>query len=97
MSIIAEWLINPEIWIIIGIIFVILEVFVAGMVALPIGLAAFGMSILVYVDGKYWLADQRLVSSWENILIVFSALTVICVIALRYLLKKEDRPDINKY
>ncbi len=97
MNILAEWLSNPQIWIIAGILLIVVEVLVGGMFALPVGVSALGMAVLMYADEQSLLGESRLLTDWEDILIAFAVLTVVSVGVLRLLFQRKDEGDINKY
>ena len=97
MNILAEWLSNPQIWIIAGILLIVVEVLVGGMFALPVGVSALSMAVLMYADEQTLLGESRLLTDWEDILIAFAVLTVVSVGVLRLLFQRKDEGDINKY
>ena len=97
MDILAEWLSNPQIWIIAGILLIVVEVLVGGMFALPVGVSALIMAVLMYADEQTMLGESRLLTDWEDILIAFAVLTVVSVGVLRLLFQRKDEGDINKY
>ena len=72
MNILAEWLSNPQIWIIAGILLIVVEVLVGGMFALPVGVSALIMAVLMYADEQSLLGESRLLTDWEDILIAFA-------------------------
>jgi len=94
MNMLFDWLTNAQLWVIFGIVLVIVEVLAGGMFALPIGVSAMSMAALIYADG---LGESRVLTSWEGILIIFAALTVVSTGILRILFQKKDEGDINKY
>ena len=97
MSFLVDWLTNAQVWVIIGIVLVIVEVLTGGMIALPVGVSAICMAGLLYADHLSWLGDSPMLKEWEDILIVFAVLTVVSTGALRFLFQRKDESDINKY
>ena len=93
----TDWLTDPQIWIIAGIALIIIELFIGGMIALPVGISALGMAGFVYADGIHFFSASQLVTTWEGILILFAVLTIVCVGLLKFLFRGNGTDDINKY
>ena len=94
MSIIVEFLANAQVWVIFGISLFLVELVAGGMFALPVGVAAMGMAALLFVDG---FSEPRVLTGWEEILVVFAIFTVLSTGILRRVLQKKHEVDINKY
>ena len=97
MSVLIEWLTSSQIWVIVGISLIIIEMLAGGMFALPVGVSALGMAALIYADELGWLRDARVLTDWEDVLMVFALLTVVSTGVLRFLFQRKDEDDINKY
>jgi len=78
-------------WLIAGLLLTVMEVLAPGVIFLWLGVAAFAVGILL-------LAGLEL--TWQNQFIVFGLLSVISVIAGRYVVKKRptetDQPALNQ-
>ena len=100
--VVYDWLLRPEIWIIIGLILIGLEVLLDGSMAifLPLGLAALFNGALIYLQESQLFGDTIFMDSWDDTLVPFVIFAVIAAFALRYYArhrKTDDTPDINKY
>ncbi len=94
----SYWIFQPHIWLILGLILLIADIFL-GFVLLPFSISAFIIAALIYADKNLVFVDFIFFESWRDILIYYSVLIVISLIALRYILqsRKKDKSDINKY
>ena len=89
-----------KMWIILGILLVIGEIFVGGFIFLSFGIAAFLVSIFLYIQFEFH--DLPLIlESWREVIIAYSVLIVIVsVISRRFLPSKTNKEfsnDINEY
>ena len=89
-----------ETWIILGILLVISEIFVGGFIFLSFGIAAFLVSIFLYIQFEFH--DLPLIlSSWRDVIIAYSVLImIVSVISRRFLPSKNNKEfskDINEY
>lgn len=87
-------------WIILGILMVISEVFVGGFIFLSFGIAAFLMSMLLYIQFEFH-GLPLILESWREVLIAYSVLiATVFVISRRFLPSRANREfsdDINEY
>jgi membrane protein implicated in regulation of membrane protease activity len=95
----AYWLLEPQVWIIAGLVLVIADIVLGyGFFVLPIGVAAFLISALLAVDAGGYL-DFKMFDSWRDIMIWFSILSVASIGVLRLVFQKHknQEKDINDY
>jgi|TARA_B100001971_G_C18206214_1_gene547777 membrane protein implicated in regulation of membrane protease activity len=88
-----------KVWIIIGVLLIIIEIFDNNFFFLPIGLAALFTAFSLYVDQKDYISELNLLNSWSIILIYFAFLSILSVYILRFIFHSriEKNKDINKY
>ena len=91
MDLLAACLTAPQTWIIIGISFIAVELFVGGLFALPVGVSALGMADLIYADALRWISVAPVPASWKEVLMVFAVLALATVAFRVQLLSKQDR------
>ena len=87
-----------KVWIIIGVLLIIIEIFDNNFFFLPIGLAALFTAFSLYVDQKDYISELNLLNSWSIILIYFAFLSILSVYILRFIFHSriEKNKDINK-
>lgn len=99
----SYWLFIPEVWIILGIILIVLEVTMDGSMAifLPLGLAALLNGLIIYLQETAALgANTILLDRWENTLISYALLSIVFTLALRFFVRHkrtDTTPDVNDY
>ncbi len=101
----AQPLLQPETWLILGLILVGLEILVDGSWAifLPLGVASLVNGGLIYAHNTWlpgWMPGLALLDNWAATLLSYLVLAVIATIALRYYVrhrKIDNTPDINQY
>tara|TARA_Y100001968_G_C18795510_1_gene453216 strand:- start:213 stop:518 length:306 start_codon:yes stop_codon:yes gene_type:complete len=94
----SYWLFLLQFWIILGIIFVGLEILDGSLIFfLPIGLGSFSNSLLLYLQEFEFMFDYQLVSVWHHTLISLAVFSLIFSYSLRFLNFKKDIEDPNKY
>ena len=94
----SYWLFLLQFWIILGIIFVGLEILDGSLIFfLPIGLGSFSNSLLLYLQEFEFMFDYQVVSVWHHTLISLAVFSLIFSYILRFLNFKKDIEDPNKY
>ena len=98
---VAYWLFRPEIWAILGILLVLLDILLGfAFFILPIGLAAFIMAALLYGQQNMWYGDMVLFGVWRDVGLGFAVLSILSI-GLVKLVFQRDRgtrdEDINRY
>ena len=93
------WVFLPQIWVVICIFLVVVELFDGNMVALPVGVAAIIMAAAIHGQNELWFGDFVLFDSWRTVMFYFATLSLVCIGLLKYFfqfrLKKND--DVNEY
>ena len=100
MSLLVYWILLPEFWVITGILLIAVDFTIgADLFLLPIGLAALLIAALLYAQENLWFGDVILFGTWKQIIIWFSALSVISIGIIRFSFqrRRKDEPDINDY
>tara|TARA_B100000524_G_C23369364_1_gene268864 strand:- start:151 stop:456 length:306 start_codon:yes stop_codon:yes gene_type:complete len=94
----SYWLFLLQFWIILGIIFIGLEILDGSLIFfLPIGLGSFSNSLLLYLQEFEFMFDYQVVSVWHHTLISLAVFSLIFSYILRFLNFKKDIEDPNKY
>ena len=99
----SYWLFVQEVWIILGILLIVLEVTMDGSMAifLPLGLASLVNGLIIYLQETAALGTNTiLLDRWENTLISYAALAIAFTIALRFFVRHrrtDTTPDVNDY
>ena len=106
MSLLAPlsyWLLLIEVWLILGLFFVILEVTLDGsmVIFLPLGIGSFMNGAILKIQHSTPMDSFAfLPETWEQTLISFAVLSVLSSITLRLIArhrKTDSTPDVNDY
>ena len=102
MNIFGVWLLTYELWVILGIILIILEVTLDGsfVVFLPLGVASMINGLLMAMQKHAVLKMDILIEHWGHSLVSYGLLALAASTIMRLLkrrLKTEDNPDVNDY
>ena len=96
----SYWVFKPELWIILGIILITLDIFIGfEFFVLPVGVAALILSGIIYATINVWFGEFVPFETWKGVLIWFSVLSIISVGIIRFFFQrsKKQQPDINRY
>ena len=94
----SYWLFLVQFWIILGILFVGLEILDGSLIFfLPIGLGSFLNALLLFLQEYEGFFDYQIISIWHHSLVSLAVFSLIVSYSLRYLNFKRDNEDINKY
>ena len=90
-----DWIFEPHIWIILGLLLIICDIFLGTYFIIPIGIASIIIAIFLQFE-IIFSPDER---SIRELLIYFSFLSVFSIFLLKFLFRsrRQDREDINKY
>jgi len=94
------WIFVPEVWLIFGLILVIADVFLGfNFFVLPVGVASFIISALIYGENNMLFGTLVLFKSWKVVVLYFAGLSLVSVSLLRFVFqrRKKNQPDINEY
>ena len=93
------WMFQAKIWVILGFLLIITDIFIGSFFILPIGIAAFIMGALLFAQNNYWFGDYVLLEHWRDIGLYFAILSVLSIAIIRALFQKnnDEKPDINEY
>ena len=94
----SYWLFLIQFWIILGIIFIGLEILDGSLIFfLPIGFGSFLNALLLYLQEHEGFFDYEIISIWHHSLVSLAVFSLIVSYSLRYLNFKKNNVDINKY
>ncbi len=95
----SYWFFQPQFWLIIGILLVIIDIFLLGSsFLLPIGLSALIVSVLVYFDiSNVW--EFQLFDIWRKIILYLGIFSVVSIFIIKIFIKVrgDKEKDINQY
>ena len=93
----SYWFFLIEIWIIIGIILIFLEILDGSMVFfLPIGLASFINALILFINNNFF-DEIEFISTWHHLFVTLAISSLILSFILRKFSKKKSKKDINNY
>ena len=95
----SYWVFQAKVWVILGFILIIVDVFLGSFFILPIGIAAFFISGLILAQNQLWFGDYMFFETWRDIAIYFAILSVMSIGIIKLIFEKrfKKEPDINKY
>ena len=95
----SYWIFQAKIWVILGFLLIIFDLFLGSYFILPIGVAAFLISGLIVAQNNLWFGEFTPFETWRDIAIYFSILSVLSIALVKFLFQKriEGQPDINEY
>ena len=92
---------KPEVWLILGILLVLADIFLGyDFFVLPVGAAALLVSLIVYAQQDGWFGEETVfLDDWHEVGFLFAFLSVISIGVIRFLWQrnKKEQPDINDY
>ena len=97
---ISIWLLQFEIWIIIGIVFIILELTDGSAIFfLPLGIGSLILSFYMYLCNVGIIHQYIIIDKWYLTLVIWAILSLITSLIISLLRKKylNHNPDINDY
>lgn len=105
MSLLTGLILRPELWVIIGILLIIIDITIGfEFFVLSIGLSSFIVAFLLFSQEKLWLIDFNIsyviLSDWKDVLITLSILSILTIGIIRYVFQnrfKKSKKDINDY
>ena len=90
---IQYWLLLSEFWIIVGILFIVLEMIDGSFILfLPIGIGSLFNALLLFMQNDY-----EFISLWHHSLISVAIFSLIISFAINFFHKRNKEDDINKY
>lgn len=94
----SYWLFLVQFWVILGVIFVGLEILDGSLIFfLPLGLGSLSNALLLYMQENHAFNDYHFITIWHHSLITLAVFSLIFSYALRFLNLKKDNKDVNKY
>jgi membrane protein implicated in regulation of membrane protease activity len=86
---------NPDVWLVIGTLLIIVEIFVGSLVLfLPVGIAGMCVGVIFKLQINF---DFIIISSWAYALVLWGIISLILSLLIQKYFKKENGKDINSY
>ena len=86
---------NPDVWLVIGTLLIIVEIFIGSLVLfLPVGIAGMCVGVIFKLQINF---DFIIISSWAYALVLWGIISLILSLLIQKYFKKEDGKDINSY
>ena len=97
MELLTLFLIQPVFWVILGVAFVILEIFSGEMYFLPNGISSLIVSSIIFLNDQFF--NISFILNWAFLLILYAFLAIILIFVFRYIFhnKIEKNKDLNIY
>ena len=97
MELLTLFLIQPVFWVILGVAFVILEIFSGEMYFLPNGISSLIVSSIIFLNDHFF--NISFILNWAFLLILYAFLAIILIFVFRYIFhnKIEKNKDLNIY
>ena len=86
---------NPDVWLVIGTLLIIVEIFVGSLVLfLPVGIAGMVVGVIFKLQINF---DFIILSCWAYALVLWGIISLILSLLIQKYFKKENGKDINSY
>jgi membrane protein implicated in regulation of membrane protease activity len=86
---------NPDVWLVVGTLLIIVEIFVGSLVLfLPLGIAGMFVGIIFKLQINF---DFIIISSWAYALVLWGIISLILSLLIQKYFKKDDNKDVNSY
>ena len=96
-----NWILFYQTWIVLGIIFILLELIDGSNIFfLPLGAGALFVNLYLYLSEQGFLANFLILESWYQVLAMWAVLSVaVSILIAKFWNKKSDAndDDINNY
>ena len=90
---IQYWFLLSEFWIIVGIVFIFLEIVDGSLIFfLPIGIGSLFNALLLFMQNDY-----QFLSLWHHSLVSAAIFSLIISFTIRFFHARDNDDDINKY
>jgi membrane protein implicated in regulation of membrane protease activity len=99
-SAMAYWMFRPEIWVILGILLVMADIFVGlAFFLLPVGLAALIVAPMLFGQQSGWYGEFVLFETWRDVSYWFAGLSVLSIGIVKVVFQRNaaTNDDINEY
>ena len=98
LSYLSDWLLNPKVWIIIGIILISMELLDGSFIFfLPIGIGSFINSIILFLQNNKIILEKNIIDYWYETFMSLGISSIIVSFLLQKISKKSTKKDINDY
>ena len=98
LSYLSYWLLNPKIWLIIGIILICMEVVDGSFIFfLPIGIGSLINSIILYLQDNKIIFEEKILDYWHHTFISLGISALTISFLLQRFSKNSTSKDINDY
>ena len=98
LSYLSYWLLNPKVWIIIGIVLIAMEVLDGSFIFfLPIGVGSLINAIILYLQENQIIFKEYLLNYWYHTFVSLGISSLIISFILQKLSRKSDNEDVNDY
>tara|TARA_Y100000768_G_C23456448_1_gene441729 strand:- start:197 stop:475 length:279 start_codon:yes stop_codon:yes gene_type:complete len=86
---------NPDAWLIMSVILVILEIFIGSLVFfLPLGISSLIVGLILKIQQN---ADITLIGEWSYSLVLWGIISIIISFVIQKFFKSDNKKDVNNY
>lgn len=86
---------NPDAWLIMSVILVILEIFIGSLVFfLPLGISSLIVGLILKIQQN---ADIILIDQWSYSLVLWGIISIIISFVIQKFFKSDNKKDVNNY
>ena len=95
----SYWIFQSKVWVILGFTLIIIDIFLGSFFILPIGVAAFLVSGLIFAQNQTWFGDFMFFETWRGIAVYFAIFSIISIALIRLIFQRriKGQTDINEY
>tara|TARA_Y100000748_G_scaffold298433_1_gene293712 strand:+ start:951 stop:1229 length:279 start_codon:yes stop_codon:yes gene_type:complete len=86
---------NPDAWLIMSAILVILEIFIGSLIFfLPLGISSLIVGLILKIQQN---ADITLIGEWSYSLVLWGIISIIISFVIQKFFKSDNKKDVNNY
>ena len=86
---------NPDIWLIVSVILIIMEIFIGSLVFfLPLAISSLMVGLVLKIQEN---TDISIISEWSYSLLLWGIISIVISFIIQKYFKTENKDDVNNY
>ena len=90
-----EMIKNPDVWLIVSAVLIILEIFIGSLVVfLPLGISSLIVGLILKIQEN---TDLLIINEWSYSLVLWGIISIIISFIIQKYFKTNQKKDVNNY
>ena len=86
---------NPDVWLIVSAVLIILEIFIGSLVFfLPLGISSLIVGLILKIQLNN---DNSIITEWSHSLVLWGLVSIIISFGIQKYFKTDKKDDVNNY